>query len=58
MPEVHKWDSLPDADRLAILKSAGFKRELVKLCLRSWAKLSKVQRRRIINVDWRSVLAQ
>jgi hypothetical protein len=52
------WYALSLADRLAILKAAGFKRELVRTCLKPWPELSKVQRRRIINMDWRSVLAQ
>ena len=52
------WFAISLADRMAILKAAGFKRNLVRTCLTPWPELSKVQRKRIIAVDWRSVLAQ
>lgn len=58
MAEILKWDSLSDVDRLAILRAAGFKRNLLQIILLPWKKQSRLRRTRILNVDWRKALAE
>lgn len=58
MAEILRWDSLSDVDRLAILRAAGFKRNLLKIVLLPWRKQSRGRRTRILNVDWRKAVAE
>jgi hypothetical protein len=55
--ETLGWINLGTSDRLQILKAAGFKQNLVRWTNTEWPDFTREQRKRLLAVDWRAVLA-